>query len=326
MTHAQFSQLTNALDAAMARVARASFRELRSRNRPRDVAIRTLDAFIQLKQLSSKTAPKIDEYFALFDMLWYQPMNTLHAWSAARDIPKGINPLAREGGKLYVYDFACGTLATLFGTLLARGSSQVPEDVALTIYSQDENEHMELIGWQLFDAFCVESLKYSQLNAVREACDSVQFNPPPTPSDAMVWVTAHHAAYENKTPHIRRKLSELISHIKPSGIVVSAREYKADVMFQPPSSEPYDRIDISLSLPQVPQGKFTRVDQFRSEVATFLHRHGEDILGQEEYGFVPHWLASTRVSWTGQQTRENSKTLARCYVRRRQGQEDDLPF
>ena len=86
----------------------------------------TLDAFVQLRRLGGKMAPKIDDYFALFYMLWFQPQNTRNAWVSALTVPAEINPLSEGGGKLHVNDFACGTLATLFGTLLHLGLPSMP--------------------------------------------------------------------------------------------------------------------------------------------------------------------------------------------------------
>ena len=288
----------------------------------------TLDAFVQLRRLGGKMAPKIDDYFALFYMLWFQPQNTRNAWVSALTVPAEINPLSEGGGKLHVNDFACGTLATLFGTLLHLGLPSMPnrESTALSVYSEDKDERMELIGWRLFDAFCAEiedTKKYSQLTALRMACNSVQFSPL-VPRDATVWLTAHNAAYQDQAVDIRNQLDALVRSIKPNGVIVSSREYKANLMFEPQPWEPYDP-GVPLTLQSGWSGDFPLVDEFRGEITDFIREHALDLLGQDKYEFVPNWL-ETDVSWTERQNQDGSKPLALCYVRREQVMDNGSPL
>ena len=321
-----FKQLTEALDAAMARVAAERFAELVRNDGPRRAAEEVIEAYDQIKVLSGLNAPLINDYFSLFYMLWFQPQNSKAAYMAALKAPEDINPLRTSSNGLYVHDFGCGTMTTLFGTAFAAADSPEwnSDSQELSVYSEDESRPMEILGWRLWNAFCQEisrETSYPSLGELRKVCDALTFSRQ-TQGGGTVWLTAHNIAYANHVQPIKTELDGRVSALSPDAVIVSARQYKATYMYEPPSGSLSGKTELK-GIGQILPGNFPKVGAFRQAVVDFLRSHAQDKLWTNDLSI--NYLRGS-VSWNGGTTNDDTRPLCLCYSIKQRGPEDDLPF
>lgn len=220
---------TDALDKAITAVVRDEFNRI-SRSDV-ETAQKVEYALDQLSKLQQGVMPKYDEWVAPFYVSWYQPPQINLAYSMIMDmVTETYDGVLAPTGKLYVYDFGCGALATQFGVALAAADALRNGQKLDSVYiaSSDASKAMISIGVKVWKQFKSEVRKEPRLSHLSQACDLIktQFanhSLARKPSaDEMCWLSAIHATYKSNRGTIKPKLDSLRSGLDPHvGLVTS---------------------------------------------------------------------------------------------------------
>ena len=170
--------------------------------------------------------PCYDEWDALFYLTWYQPSQINLAYTLARKIPVGKNPLRTGKGRLQVLDFGCGALAMQFGLALAGAKTLKKRGKCprIAIVSKDESEHMRRIGkkvWCRFRQEIKDADRYPQLEELRQVCSTMKIRKGHKRTSAIRWLTALHVAYKENADDVKDELDERVGTWGPNVVLVT---------------------------------------------------------------------------------------------------------
>ena len=204
--------ITQALDAAIAKVARQELDRLGHELSRSQVAANIAGALDSLLGLSKDTKPTYDAWDALFYALWYQPSQVNLAYTLAQKMPVALSPL-KGGGSLEVFDFGCGALAVEMGLRIAQLGAG---DSALQVHSTDESDAMKGVGVNIlreFESICRDRTVGGQ--GLGRGNRSGRGRP------TKRWLTAFHVAYRENAPRVAMELDRLVGREKPDLVLVT---------------------------------------------------------------------------------------------------------
>ncbi len=224
MADDQFMQSAlEALDKAIARVAKAEFDRLRDGLETPAVACKIHDALCSMSRLRSDRQPDYDEWDSLFYISWYQPRQVHLAYAILRELHKG-----KSVHGLRVVDVGCGAGAVqMAAALMAAESLRDLSDCDIAVDGIEPGRAMRRLGeelwiewWQLADDCSSLERLAAALDAMSSSCEtfdsdgtwacSARDRPARRFADSRWWLTAVHAVYkegrENITCLCRRVL------------------------------------------------------------------------------------------------------------------------
>ena len=144
----------NALDEAIATVAREEFDRLTRDSSPREVAVKVEGALKSLQSLQAGLQPDYDdEWVALFYILWYQPKHINLTYSMIKALLYGTEDVSELfDEKVCLFDFGSGALAMQFGIAIAAADTlhDGQRFSSIRIFSSDESDAMLSVGQRLW--------------------------------------------------------------------------------------------------------------------------------------------------------------------------------
>ena len=263
MDFRQKSDVTQALDAAIAKVARKELDRLGrdlSRSQTAEKIAGALDALLGL---STGNRPKYDDWDALFYTLWYQPSQINLAYTLTQKVPAELNPLKGEGA-LHVIDFGCGALAVQIGLRIAHLSAI---GATLQVCSIDVSDAMKDIGAKILREF--------EINYVGSGGGSSSFPDRTRGADGKAskrWLTAFHVAYRENAPEVKRELDGLIGRDRPDFVLVTKNSRSAEPLYRVTHLAYTEKGKMAAGdgeLCNPGEEKLQEVNAFRGELATW---------------------------------------------------------
>ena len=294
-----------ALDNAMVKVANDEFSRL-SKGMPTDEwASKVCGALKEMYELSRGSHPDYcDEWVALMYFLWYQPKQVMlssRAISQIRNINGNGRLLKNADGRLQVYDFGCGALATQFALPLAIiGSNAREEQISeVHIRSYDVSKPLIALGKKLWNRLQVEANREPALQPLVEACKFVKRKASTndtilignTLPGADIWVSAIHTVYRDNIGIVAKHLSQIIKDNPPDIGIISTFEAKGQMLDE---VSPFGPVDFRLRDGQtregIPNQLFPRITNWRRERLSEINRippHiANNFLGYDVKGFL----------------------------------------
>lgn len=234
------SQVTaaKALDASIAHVAKDEFAHL---SRGLGIVKTTKEiywALQALEGLQQNVMPTYDAWDSLFYLTWYQPSHINLAYTLARRIPVGVNPLRTGKGRLHVVDFGCGALAMQFGLALAGAETLKRRGACpkISIVSIDESDPMRSIGIKMWHQFVEEISdmdKYPRLKGLRQICSAMKIRKEHKAKAATRWLTALHVAYEENAEEVEDALDKKVKEWEPDVVLVTTHPMADEWVYSP---------------------------------------------------------------------------------------------
>lgn len=245
------NDVANALDVSIADVAAGEFDRLATPLSDQQIAEQILMALRAFEGLQSNKMPDYGPWDALFYLTWYQPSQINLAYTLARMIPAGNNPLLTGEGNLQVADFGCGALAMQFGLALAATRTISAHGVCpeITVESKDSSDSMVSLGretWRRFVQEIGDTYKYPQLEDLRQACDAIRTKVQTQTPATTRWLTALHVAYEENAGEVGEAMDEVAAQWKPEVILVTARQIAEDWAYSPRPDAGYSESTVTL--------------------------------------------------------------------------------
>lgn len=210
--------VANALDHAIAKVARAEFRRL-IRLQGKEKAARGIETALRgLEGLQGGAMPEYDDdWLPVLYSTWYQPSHVNLAYSMITTMAKWRDSKRRvlaPNGRLHVFDFGCGTLAMQFGVALAvvDALQRGQKFTAVWVELIDSSQKMIAQGKKIWRQFKAEVSRNPHLDRLSEACDLIhsnifeEYNPP---LEDERWLSAMHVAYRANQDEIENGLTRL---------------------------------------------------------------------------------------------------------------------
>lgn len=265
---------TDALDKAITAVVRDEFNRI-SRSDV-ETAQKVEYALDQLSKLQQGVMPKYDEWVAPFYVSWYQPPQINLAYSMIMDmVTETCDGVLAPTGKLYVYDFGCGALATQFGVALAAADALRNGQKLDSVYiaSDDASKAMISIGVKVWKQFKSEVRKEPRLSHLSQACDLIETQivshrlARKSSADEICWLSAIHAVYDKNQDDVRKRLSELGKWVSPN-VVFLTTHYKEDSLLYKASPFHNNQYEFSAwdVLPLL-SGEFRRTTNLRKRIS-----------------------------------------------------------
>lgn len=236
--------IAQALDASIVHVATREFERLSRGLIDVQTAKKILRALRALKGLQGNEMPVYDAWVSLFYLTWYQPSHINLAYTLARKMPAGKNPLRTGHGRLQVIDFGCGALAMQFGLALAGAAIRKKRGACpkIAIVSTDESDHMRRIGkkmWRRFIREIADEDKYPGLEDLRRVCSAMKIRKEHKRTEARRWLTVLHVAYEENVNAVKDEIDEEVLSWEPDAILVTARQMAAGWVYAPTAHSGY---------------------------------------------------------------------------------------
>lgn len=248
--------VSNALDVAIATVARRDISRLSLGLSTDAIAKKIFAALHDLRGLKNGIAPNYtDEWVAILYSLWYQPSQVNLAYTLTQQVPEDKNPLLANTASLSVLDFGCGLSAMQFGLAFAMIDKYQTRNSCpkITIYRYDESDSMRSIGLRIWDEFMREIYKSNgrihelletrlrpedldrrdllnmDLIDAHDLPRNVEFRRHDTYSiqDHIRWLTVLHVAYEKNCQSTRKELNDCVFYYSPDMVLVTSHP-KAD--------------------------------------------------------------------------------------------------
>lgn len=148
--------VANALDHAIANVARAESSRLREEQSDEEVARGIETALRGLDGLRERRMPCYDDdWLAVLYSTWYQPSHINLAYSMIAAVAGRREGSLAPNGRLHVFDFGCGTMAMQFGVALATADAlqQGQPPTAVSVTSIDSSQKMIDLGMKIWQNF-----------------------------------------------------------------------------------------------------------------------------------------------------------------------------
>ncbi len=288
-----------ALDTAITKVAQRRLASLSAGQSDQRIAMRIYRSLDSLRKLQRGVMPKYNDWDALFYCLWYQPGHVNLAYTLARKVPTSKNPLVTGKGQLSVIDFGCGALAVQFGLALVAADTlakrrKLPQIAVLPI---DTSEPMKSIGWSIWSQFTDEIERYPELRALQSVCNEMKFDNEHR-TEAVVWLTALHVAYEENTEEVESALADIIEREQPNVVLVTTQGSSATHAY---SAEAYDYSNQSHAFFGTEfelEGRFEVATRFRSNVYDDRIDLQPTMLVPAADDFVRNYLKRHPTAWT----------------------------
>ena len=289
----------NALDRAIAKVAKDEFKRLRSGLSRFEVAQEVEAALNSLDGLSRGDMPEYDAWDALFYITWYQPRQVNLAYSL---ISKALeNSLTTPNNRMHVVDFGCGAMAMRFGLALAVADllKQGVRIKEIRLDMADNSDFMIDIGREVWKNFKRRVSKSPNLQYISRACEII------TPRTNKIisewgddcWVSAIHTIYKDNKNDVQKKMRSLVSELKPSVLFTTTNasiESDRLLSFINPSNSKSYRVHQMQNFSYQFEGELNRVSNWRyevrNEIGKYLHPSNIDM------NFVQNYLKGS-VKW-----------------------------
>lgn len=284
-------QLANsdALDEAIAQVAREEFNRLSANLSPRAIAQHIERALRELQKFGRGNEPDFeDEWVALFYVLWYHPKHTNLVYRMTDSRLAMLQKTRAElpnGLRLHIADFGCGSLAMQFGTMfsiadaLARGQRVS----SVRIEGFDASGTMLRLGewiWSRLARIVNHKSDVPALDYLRTACgimESINGCVAPKvrlePRDER-WLSAIHTVYEQNIPDVEKHLNRLADQMKPNAGFLTTFVYKEDLIYQ---ASPFEKKSYDQYEPPLPTGllgHLEHVSKIRHRILNFVDDNG----------------------------------------------------
>ena len=267
---------TKALDKAITKVVCDEFNRISKNLSDVETAQKVEYALDQLSKLQRGVMPKYDEWIAPFYVSWYQPPQINLAYSMIMDmVTETYDGVLAPTGKLYVYDFGCGALATQFGVALAAADALRNGQKLDSVYiaSSDTSEAMIGIGVKVWEQFKSEVRREPRLSHLSQACDLIEaqiINGCParkSSADETCWLSAIHAVYGTNEDDVRKRLSELGKWASPN-VVFLTTHYKENALLYRASPFHNNQYDFGeWEVPPLLSGGSSRVTNLRKGIS-----------------------------------------------------------
>ncbi len=244
-TESNKSTVTAVLDRVISEVGRRTFARLSNGLDDNQIAEKIDYGLSQNLLLSGQQMPDYnDEWVALFYFLWYQPKQIQLAYQLTNQLLKAeIN----SKKNIYIIDYACGALATQFGSILAMINILDQEEIVggIWIDSIDESESMVSLGdlsWEIFNRNIIPNCPDIIQKAVKtikyyKTCSgeaAALFEPKKTlPTEHNIWLFMLHGLYTKNVSAIGNHLSSLLADLrpkKPESILFTSESHKEGLM------------------------------------------------------------------------------------------------
>ena len=288
----------DALDTAITKAAKRRLASLSADQSDQRIAKRIWRSLDSFEKLRRGVMPKYDDWDALFYCLWYQPRHVNLAYTLARKVPASRNPLVTGKGRVSVIDFGCGALAVQFGLALVAADTlakhrRLPQIAVLPI---DTSEPMKSIGRSIWSHFTEEIERYPELRTLQRVCNEIKLGTEHR-TEAVVWLTALHVAYEENADEVKRALADIIERKQPNVVLVTTHRSSATHAF---SAEAYgysNQSHVFCGTVFELEGRFEEATRFRSH----LYDHRIDlyptVLDPKKDSLVRDYLTHRPTAW-----------------------------
>ncbi len=291
--------VSEALDTAISKVAQRWLASLSADQSDQRIAMRIYRSLDSLRKLQQGVMPEYNDWDALFYCLWYQPGHVNLAYTLARKVPAIKNPLVTGEGRLSVIDFGCGALAVQFGLALVAadtlaGRGRMPQIAVLPL---DTSEPMKSIGWSIWNQFTDEIERYPELCALQRVCNDMRFDNE-FRTEAVVWLTALHVAYEENADEVEGALADIIEREHPNVVLVTTQGISVTHAF---SAEAYgysNQSDVFFGTVFELEGRFEAATRFRSDLYDDRIDLQPTMLLPVADDFVRNYLKRHPTAWT----------------------------
>ena len=244
-TESNKSTVIAVLDRVISETGKRTFARLSNNLDDNQIAEKINYGLSQNLLLSDQKMPDYnDEWVALFYFLWYQPKQITLACQL-------INRLLESGVYnkkiIYIIDYACGALATQFGSIFAMINILYREEPVGDIWIDcvDESKSMVALGnlsWEIFNQRIIPNCPDIIQKAVktikyRKTCSgeaTALFEPKKDlPTEHNIWLFMLHGLYAENVSAIGNHLAGLLADLrpkKPESILFTSESHKEDLM------------------------------------------------------------------------------------------------
>ena len=297
--------VAKALDSSIRHVASVEFDRLSKkagdgRTVAREIykALRSLDRLRKFQDEDRK--PKyVDPWVPLLYLVWYQPTQVNLSYTLCRRILSDTRPFLN--GDLQVVDFGCGTLAMLFGLVLAASETHREDEAHPQTFTKliEESCDMRRIGvdvWYRFRREIRDAETYPSLGALRQVLEAVRISVQRTPPTR--WLTALHVAYKENADAVKEALDLEVRKWNPDVVLITSPgdaacwTYSLDKPGYGSEEGNIEGEQLELS-----DGSFKLTSDFRETLYTENIHEMPDDLFDDDKDFVKRYLTQYPTTW-----------------------------
>ena len=231
----------NLLDQVICKTGEIYFRELQEEMEFDKAAISNqIDSALEQLLGINYAVPKYsNKWVALLYFLWYQPRQISLAYHSIYWLLK--HKLTKLDKHLYIFDYACGSLAMQFGITLAVADilecGHNIEDVI--IEGVDKSKSMIDLGeksWAVFKEVLTDQESYQLLNEAARIIDPIysciiteKFTPL-TDRDYIHWFSMFHGVYYPTIKEMDLRIQNWFDHLKPEVVILTSSKSKTELV------------------------------------------------------------------------------------------------
>ena len=156
---------------------------------------------------------------------------------------------------------------------------------------------MKSIGWSIWSQFTEEIERYPELRTLQRVCNEMKFHNEHR-TEAVVWLTALHVAYEENADEVESALADIIEKEQPNVVLVTTQGSSATHAF---SAETYGYSNeghVFFGTVFELEGRFEAATQFRSDLYDDrIDLHPTMLLPAAD-DFVRNYLKRHPTAWT----------------------------
>ena len=206
------------LDRAVTRLADQEFVRLKHRQSPSGVRNRVFGSLDSLRGLGGGKPPDYsDPWVALLYFTWYFPGHVQLASCIADSL---LESRQNKDRSLWIVDYGCGNLATLFGVSLACSRRDRPPS-RIAVLAIDPSDSMRRLGERLWQDGALADDRISYASRSEDFVERLWNQPTYTTE---TWFIAMHAIYEENKERLRAVVEEFRNKYSPSEMILTCNK------------------------------------------------------------------------------------------------------
>lgn len=232
------STVVTLLDQVIAETAKAHFAKISKGLSDSTIASKHEAALKEQDKLSEGMEKPIydDEWFALHYLLYYQPKQINLAYHAIKWMPTDKQISANT--RLNIFDFACGSLATQFGLVIAMADIiDCGGDINhALIQCVDSAPAMVELGKTMWKVFKEGALELDPLSEAVEKIEYISYAGPEAnnrliplvDTDYTPYFTMLHGIYNDDLDLVKKRVNDWFLQLSPSLGIITSQDFKKD--------------------------------------------------------------------------------------------------